>query len=68
MNTILRILQTLSYIIPSLIKIITHYNELTTKGKLQPEDRDKAIALLKSLRWRPFEEIKMKVKEKKDGH
>ncbi|MBT9175675.1 MAG: hypothetical protein DDT22_01359 [candidate division WS2 bacterium] len=67
MNTILKTLQTLLYVIPSLIRIIIHYNELTrVEGKLQPEDKDKAMALLESLRWKPFEEIR--VKEEKDGY
>ncbi|MBT9165012.1 MAG: hypothetical protein DDT22_00259 [candidate division WS2 bacterium] len=66
MNAILKTLQSLLYIIPSLIKIIIHYNELVTvEGKLQPEDKNKAIALLESLRWKPFGEIG--VKEEKNG-
>jgi hypothetical protein len=55
---LLKILNQLLLLIPSLMRIISHYKEISESGQYTPEDREKAKSLLESLRWKPFDEVK----------
>jgi len=44
-------------ILPRIIGIVNHYTSLVNDGKLTGEDKVKAEAYLKSLKWTPWEDI-----------
>jgi len=55
--TIMKVLNILMYALPGLIRILTHYKELSESPDLKPEDREEAKALLESLKWKDWEDI-----------
>jgi len=54
---ILKILQSLFYLIPTLMSIIKHYEILVQNSSLDQKDKDKSKSLLHSLRWTPWEDL-----------
>ena len=53
----IQILQSLMYALPSLMRLINHYEQLSNDPSLKPEDKEKTKAILESLRWTPFDDL-----------
>ncbi|RJQ22017.1 MAG: hypothetical protein C4560_03050 [Nitrospiraceae bacterium] len=43
--------------LPSLINMVAHYEEIASRPDTPPEDKEKAKALLESMRWKSFDEL-----------
>jgi len=57
----INLIQALNYvleIIPRIISIITHYNELISKSEVTDEDRERAKQYLEGLKWKKWDDIK----------
>ena len=55
---LIKTLRELMLVIPTVMNIIGHYNEISKSDEFTPEDKEKAKALLNSLRWKSFDDIK----------
>lgn len=56
MNAV-QILQLLLTALPKLVEMVTHYQEIAARPDTPPADKDKAKALLESMRWKSFDEL-----------
>ncbi|MBI5056987.1 MAG: hypothetical protein HZB61_10275 [Nitrospirae bacterium] len=57
MNDAVQALNILASCLPALINMIAHYEEIATRPDTPPVDKEKAKALLESMRWKPFDEL-----------
>jgi len=57
MNDAVQALNILAAALPSLINMVAHYEEIVSRPDTAPEDKEKAKALLESMRWKPFDEL-----------
>ncbi|MBI5410158.1 MAG: hypothetical protein HZA14_12410 [Nitrospirae bacterium] len=57
MNNMVQSLNLLSLMLPRLVDMIVHYEEIASRPDTPPEDKEKAKALLESMRWKPFDEL-----------